>query len=101
MTQWACGIHDCGAGFDTVEKAILHQATEHDRQECAVCGTVVPDGYFAIRHAFDNHTRAEFIRAYDTNADAVRERERIKDRIEQAADLQVVVQDLRDEGALG
>lgn len=100
MSLWACGIDGCDERFDDVEAAITHQTTEHDRHECKVCGTVVPEGYFAIRHAFEEHTRAEFIRAYDGDSDAVREREQIKDQIEEAADLQTVVEELRDRGAL-
>lgn len=100
MSRWACAIEGCGAGFESAEDAILHQATEHDRQECGVCGTVVPDGYFAIRHAFDEHTRAEFVRAYDADSDAVRRRERIKSEIEETADLEAVIEQLREQGAL-
>lgn len=97
---WACGIKGCGAGFESAEAAILHQATEHDRQECAVCGTVVPDGYFAIRHAVDEHTRAEYVRAYDADSDAVRRREQVKSDLEEAADLEAVVEQLREQGVL-
>lgn len=100
MSRWACGIKGCDAGFESGEAAILHQATEHDRQECAVCGTVVPDGYFAIRHAFDEHTRAEFVRAYDADSDAVRRREQIKSEIETQVDLEAVIGQLREQGAL-
>lgn len=100
MSLWECGIDGCEARFETVEDAIIHQTTEHDRHECEVCGTVVPEGYFAIRHAFEEHTRAEFIRAYDGNSDAVRERERIKSEIEDEADLEAVIKKLREKGAL-
>ncbi|MFW6318152.1 MAG: DUF7565 family protein [Halorubrum sp.] len=92
--RWTCGIGDCDAAFDDVEAAIVHQTNEHQRHECKVCGTIVPDGYFAIRHAFDEHTRAEFVRAYDADSGAVRRREEIKGEIEAAADLQRVVEEL-------
>lgn len=101
MSRWACGINGCGVEFESAEAAIVHQATEHDRQECAVCGTVVPDGYFAIRHAIDEHTRAEFVRAYDADSDDVRHREQVKSRIEEQADLEAVIDELRDRGVLG
>ncbi|WP_277554286.1 DUF7565 family protein [Halobaculum limi] len=91
MSRWACGLKGCDAAFDTVEDAVVHQTTAHERHECQVCGTVVPDGYFAIRHAFEEHTRAEFVRAYDADSDAVREREAIKSEIEDTADLQSIV----------
>ena len=92
--RWTCGIGDCDAAFDDVEAAIVHQTNDHQRHECKVCGTIVPDGYFAIRHAFDEHTRAEFVRAYDAGSAAVRRREEIKGEIEAAADLQRVVEEL-------
>ncbi len=92
MPRWACGLEGCDAAFDAVEDAIVHQTTAHERHQCRVCGTVVPDGYFAIRHAFDEHTRAEFVRAYDADSDDVRERESIKAEIEETADLDSVVE---------
>jgi hypothetical protein len=98
MPGWECGIEGCDAAFDSVEDAIVHQTTEHERHECAVCGTIVPEGYFAIRHAFDEHTRADFVRAYDADSDAVREREEIKAAIEDSADLRSVVQRLNGSG---
>ena len=90
-SRWACGLDGCDAAFDSVEDAVVHQTTAHERHECQVCGTVVPDGYFAIRHAFDEHTRAEFVRAYEADSDDVREREEIKSVIEETADLQQIV----------
>ncbi|UIP00218.1 hypothetical protein Hbl1158_02280 [Halobaculum sp. CBA1158] len=96
MPRWACGIEGCDAAFDGVEDAIVHQTTAHARHECRVCGTVVPEGYFAIRHAFDEHTRAEFVRAYDADADAIRERESIKAEIEDRADIESVVERIDD-----
>ena len=97
MAGWACGISGCDAAFDAPEDTIVHQTRAHERHECKVCGTIVPEGYFAIRHAFDEHTRAEFVRAYDADSDAVREREQIKAAIEEAADLRSVVERLNDD----
>ena len=91
---WECGIEDCGAVYDTPEDAIVHQTNEHERRECKVCGTVVPDGYFAIRHAFSEHTRAEYVRAYGASAQEVRDREEVRDAIEAEADLNAVVERL-------
>ncbi len=91
MARWECGIQGDVATFDQVEDLIVHQATEHDRIECKVCGAVVPDGYFAIRHAFDEHSRAEYVRAYDATAADVRRRENIKEDIEDTADIREVV----------
>lgn len=91
MTDWECGIDGCGETFEEVEKAIVHQTTDHKRRECKVCGSVVPDGYFAIRHAFDEHSRAEYVRSYGASASEVRRRERVRDSIEEEADLQHVV----------
>ena len=91
MNPWRCGIDDCGTQTETVEELIHHQTTEHQKHECQICGTIVPDGYFAIRHAFEEHTRAEYVRAYDADSAAVRRREELKDQIEAEADLQSVV----------
>ncbi|WP_336326307.1 DUF7565 family protein [Halovenus sp. HT40] len=91
MTRWTCGIDGDNATFDRVEDLMTHQAAEHDRIECKVCGTVVPDGYFAIKHAFEEHSRAEYVRAYEASAAEVRRREEIKEEIEEAADIREVV----------
>lgn len=96
MSRWTCGIDGCAASFDDVESTIIHQTTDHQRHECKVCGTIIPDGYFAIRHAFDEHTRAEYVRAYEADSSAVRVREEIKDEIENTADLQAIVSQLKD-----
>jgi hypothetical protein len=91
MARWKCAIEGDDAAFDRVEDLMVHQAAEHERIKCEVCGTVLPDGYFAIRHAFDEHTRAEYVRAYDASAAEVRRREKVKQAIEDAADLREVV----------
>ena len=91
MARWECAIEGDDTTFNRVEDLIVHQATDHDKIECKVCGTVVPDGYFAIRHAFDEHSRADYVRAYDASAADVRRRENIKDDIEDAVDLREVV----------
>ncbi len=101
MASWACGIDGCEAVFDAPEPLILHQTTEHERCTCAVCETVVPDGYFAIRHAFEEHSRAEYVRAYGASAAEVREREQAKDYIEAAADLTLVLERLERGGSEG
>ena len=94
MNGWECAIDGCSLAFDTVEDAILHQTNDHVRHECQVCGTIVPDGYLAIRHAFEEHTRAEYVRAYGASSEEVREREAIKDDIEEVADLQAIAEKL-------
>ena len=91
MSPWECAIDGDDKTFERVEDLIVHQSTEHERIECKVCGTVLPDGYFAIRHAFDEHTRAEYVRAYDASAAEVRRREKIKEDIESVADIREVV----------
>ncbi|MFB6126417.1 MAG: hypothetical protein ABEJ79_03845 [Halolamina sp.] len=100
MSRWNCGIEGCETAFDDAESAVVHQAAEHARHECQVCGTVVPEGYFAIRHAMDEHTRAEYVRAYDADAADIRHREEIKDLVEKTADLREVVSQLESEGHL-
>jgi hypothetical protein len=98
MAGWNCGIAGCEREFDSPEDVIVHQTTEHQRHECKVCGTIVPEGYFAIRHAFDEHTRAEYVRAYDADSSDVRAREAVKEDVEENADLQSVVQQLNADG---
>jgi len=97
MAPWKCGIDGDDTEFERVEDLIVHQSTVHDRIECAVCGTVVPDGYFAIRHAFDEHSRAEYVRAYDASAKEVRRRESVKEAVESEADIREVVERLEDD----
>jgi hypothetical protein len=91
MTRWECAIEGDDESFDAVEELMVHQASEHERIECKVCGAVVPDGYFALRHTFDEHSRAEYVRAYDATAAEVRRREKVKDAVEDAADIREVV----------
>lgn len=86
MIGWECAIDGCGARFAAPEELIDHQETEHAGHECRVCGTSVPDGYLAIRHAFEEHTRAEYVRAYDADAEAIRTREGILRTVEGALD---------------
>ena len=100
MSLWTCGINECRKRFEDVEAAIIHQTVDHERHRCTVCGSVVPDGYFAIRHAFEEHSRAEYVRAYDADSSAVRSREDVKQAIEAEADLRTVVEDLEDRGVL-
>jgi len=98
MPHWECAIEGDTKRFERVEDLIIHQATDHDRIECKVCGTVLPDGYFAIRHAFEEHSRAEYVRAYDATSDEVRRREQIKETIENIADIREVVDRLEGSG---
>ena len=95
---WRCDIDGCGARFDRVEAALVHQVTEHARHECGVCGEAVPEGYFAIRHAFESHSRAEYVRAYGADAAAVRDRERVRREVEANVDLETVLDRIRNGG---
>ncbi|AFZ73235.1 DUF7565 family protein [Natronobacterium gregoryi] len=92
---WECGIEGCNEVFADAESAVLHQSTEHERRECKVCGAIVPDGYLAIRHAFSEHSRAEYVRAYGANAEDVREREELLDEIETEADIKAIASELK------
>jgi transcription initiation factor TFIIIB Brf1 subunit/transcription initiation factor TFIIB len=98
MASWECTIDGDDEQFDRVEDLIVHQSTAHERIECEVCGTVLPDGYFAIRHAFDEHSRAEYVRAYDATAKEVRRRENVKETIEEQADIREVIDRLEGGG---
>ncbi|MFB6106134.1 MAG: hypothetical protein ABEJ70_04080 [Halobacteriaceae archaeon] len=87
MPGWECGIRGCGRAYADLESMLAHQVTDHERHECAVCGAVVPDGFFAIKHAFEQHTRAEYVRNYDADAEDIRVRERVKSRVESQVDV--------------
>ena len=97
MSRWRCGIEGCDDRFESAADAVIHQTHDHDRHECRVCGSRVPEGYFAIRHAFEEHTRAEYVRAYDADAAEVRRREEVKREIEAEVDLRRVVAELDEE----
>jgi hypothetical protein len=98
MPSWQCAIAGCGAKFDDAEATIVHQATAHDHHTCKICDATVPEGYFAIRHALDEHGRAEYVRAYDASADDIRERESVKAEIEATVDVDRVVERVEEEG---
>lgn len=95
MERWACGIEACGDAFDNVEALIRHQATDHPDCECKVCGETIPAGYPAIQHAFGEHNRAEYVRAYDADSDDIRLRENIIDGISDRIDLSTLLADQR------
>lgn len=91
--MWECAIGGCGRREGAVEDLLVHQATDHERVPCEICDSIVPDGYFAIRHVLD-HGRAEYLRAYDAAPAAVRYREEVRGEVEAAADLQAVLDQL-------
>lgn len=98
MVSWSCGIAGCGGTFDDLVAVIRHQAVNHPESECRVCGETVPAGYLAIRHAFDAHSRAEYVRAYDADSDAIREREELLDLIEEQVDVQQLLGQIESAG---
>ena len=91
MSAWSCGILGCGEHFESVEDLIDHQVGDHGQCTCAVCGESHPEGFLAIRHAFSEHTRAEYVRAYDADSDDIRLRERVKELIEEQVDVETVL----------
>jgi hypothetical protein len=97
MTRWECAIVGCGSTFERVEALLAHQVGDHDAHECEVCGESVPEGYFAIKHGLNEHTRAEYVRFYDGDAAAIRERERVLDDVGDALDPDVLADLLGDE----
>jgi DNA repair exonuclease SbcCD ATPase subunit len=99
MTGWHCAIVGCGSTFETVEALLAHQVTKHDGHECEICGEELPEGYFAIKHGLDEHTRAEYVRAYDGDAAAIREREAVLSDVAEALDADVLEDLLSDERA--
>lgn len=87
MAAWECAVDDCGRTFGDLEAILAHQVRDHERRECAVCGAVVPAGFFAIAHAFDEHTRADYVRAYDADSDDIREREELLADVAERVDV--------------
>jgi hypothetical protein len=90
MTPWGCEIDRCGASFDAVEDLLRHQVTDHPAIECAVCGERTPDGFYALRHVFTEHTRAKYVRHYDGDSDAIRYRETLIEDVEDRVDADEV-----------
>lgn len=78
MTAWRCRIHQCNYMSSTVSDLIHHQITDHEPFQCEICGVHTPAGALAILHVFEEHTRAEFLRAYSGDADDIRVRENVK-----------------------
>lgn len=87
MSAWACGIVGCGEHFGTAEDLLAHQVSDHGECTCEICGETHPEGFLAIHHAFSEHTRAEYVRAYDASSDDIRLRETVKELIEGEVDL--------------
>ncbi len=96
--MWKCAIGGCEYATEDAGELLVHQATAHERHRCAVCGTTVPDGYFAIRHAFSEHSRAEYLRNYEADTDDIRLRETVRNELEAEADIEAVVRRLRGDG---
>ena len=100
MSPWQCAIRGCGTHFADAEDVLVHQATEHDPHVCEICSAAVPEGYFAIRHALEEHCRAEYVRAYDAGPDDIRERETIRAAVEATVDVSTVADRLEANGRL-
>jgi hypothetical protein len=96
--MWECAIEGCGHRADAADELLVHQATDHEPVRCEICGTRVPDGYFAIRHVFDEHSRAQYIRAYDGDTEEIKRREAVREEVEGAVDLEAVVERLNARG---
>ncbi len=92
--MWECAIGGCEYATENAEELLVHQATAHERHRCSICGTTVPDGYFAIRHAFSEHSRAEYLRNYEADTDDIRLREAVVRELEAEADVEGVVRRL-------
>ncbi len=98
MSPWQCAIRECGAQFPNAEDTLVHQATEHEYHTCKICTAEVPEGYFAIRHALEEHSRAEYVRAYDAGPDDIREREAVRAAVESTVDVSKVAERLDADG---
>ncbi|WP_232701007.1 DUF7565 family protein [Halobacterium wangiae] len=99
MSGWECAITGCGSAFDTIEALLAHQVTDHASHDCEICGETVPEGYFAVKHGLEEHTRAEYVRYYDGDASAIREREAVLEDVAAALDVDLLEDLLSDETA--
>lgn len=89
MSRWVCAIEGCLAAFENVESVLAHQRDDHQGHTCRVCGEPVSAGFFAIKHAFEEHTRAEYVRHYDADSDDIRWREQITESVEESLDSDI------------
>lgn len=94
MSLWACGIGACEYAAEQAEDLIRHQSLEHPARYCKVCDAEVPDGFVAIHHVIEKHTRAEYVRAYDATADDIRRRETVKTVVEGEVDVRALLREL-------
>lgn len=97
MPGWECAIVDCGSTFETIEALVAHQVSDHAAHDCKICGETVPEGYFAIKHGVEDHTRTDFVRHYDADSGAIREREQVLEDVADAIDPEVLEDLLSDE----
>ena len=95
--MWECAIGGCEYTTENPEELLVHQVKTHERHRCSVCGTTVPDGYFAIKHAFSEHSRAEYLRNYEADTDDIRLRETVLRELESEADVDRVLRQLNGE----
>lgn len=98
MPSWTCAIGGCAASFDDLEALIAHQVEGHDSHRCQVCEEIVPEGFFAIRHMVEDHSRAEYVRHYDADADDIRHRESLVDAISSTLDVDALHRRLESDG---
>jgi hypothetical protein len=94
---WECGIGSCSFIGDTVTDLITHQSHDHPPHTCNICQRDVPDGFIAIYHSFEEHSRAEYVKAYDATPDDVRQREQVKAMVERQIDVPALLETLSNE----
>lgn len=97
-TGWGCGIESCVFTTQSVSDLIKHQARDHPPHTCKVCHRDVPNGFTAIFHAFEEHSRTEYVRAYGATSEDVKLRENIKSTIEQRIDVPALFQEITERG---
>lgn len=94
---WGCGISSCSFVGETVTDLITHQTRDHPPHTCKVCQRDVPDGFIAIYHSFEEHSRADYVKAYDASPDDVRHREQVKAIVEQEIDVPALLRQINEE----
>ena len=98
MAPWICGIGDCQQRFSDPTELVIHQAQGHPPHVCGICGKQTADGYYALQHAMEDHSRTEYMRAYRASAASLRLRVEMLEQLTDAVNFQAVRSALDTDG---
>ena len=98
MAPWICNIDDCQQRFSDPTALVIHQAQGHPPHTCEICGKHTADGYYALQHAMEDHSRTEYMRAYRASATALRARVEMLEQLRDAVNFRAVRSALDTDG---